>query len=275
MWNGLGYLPRHSGSSTWAILFHLVGSGSLHVEDAAVVFPEVVHHAQELAVGREADLVARREDLVEHDLPVVVVDPSTGYWSGESLLNCRKATGSKFFSGSRMRCRRTAARRSPPSGLRMPDRAVGAGQRKRRIAGHRAFLDEQLAHRHHFPVDLVALGAAVVVLSGLRVGIDLRDRERAALLPAVAQIGRVGRPVELQRRLHPRRRAVEAGGDVLLPVGHEIGLGILGIDGDVDAESEPRGLGDVLDQLHLRAVVAHAIDVGAWFRRLHPGRWMP
>src|SRR5215472_14867257 len=29
MWNGLGYLPRHSGSSTWAIFFQLRGSGSL------------------------------------------------------------------------------------------------------------------------------------------------------------------------------------------------------------------------------------------------------
>src|SRR5215472_13660648 len=28
MWNGLGYLPRHNGSSTCAIFFHLRGSGS-------------------------------------------------------------------------------------------------------------------------------------------------------------------------------------------------------------------------------------------------------
>src|SRR3954467_5537456 len=29
MWNGFGYLPRHRGSSIWAIFFQLRGSGSL------------------------------------------------------------------------------------------------------------------------------------------------------------------------------------------------------------------------------------------------------
>ena len=34
------------------------------------------------------------------------------------------------------------------------------------IAGDRAFLDEQLAHRHHLPLDLLPLGAEIVVLAG-------------------------------------------------------------------------------------------------------------
>ena len=33
MWNGFGYLPRHSGSSICAIFFHLRGSGSLDFLD--------------------------------------------------------------------------------------------------------------------------------------------------------------------------------------------------------------------------------------------------
>ena len=88
------------------------------------------------------------------------------------------------------------------------------------------------------------------------------------LIQASRRLGDVGRPVEAQRRLDLGGRAVEAGGDVLLAVGHEVGLRVLRVDRDVHAEPEPRGLRDVLDQLHLRAVVAHAIDVGALGRGL-------
>ena len=145
----------------------------------------------------------------------------------------------------------------------MPDCSIGAGQRQRRVARHRAFLHEQFTHGHHFPVDLVALGAAIVVEAGFGVGVDLPDGERAALDPGIAQVGHVGRPVVPECRLHPRRGAVEAGGDVLLAVGHKIGLRVLRVDGDMDAEAETCGLRDVLDHLHLRAVEADAVDVGA------------
>ena len=144
----------------------------------------------------------------------------------------------------------------------MPDRAVGAGEVADIVAGKRAFLDEQLAHRHHFPFDLLALGAEIIVLAGLRIGIDLGDLKVAALPPAHRQVLVVGLPVVFQRRHHPRGRAVEARGDVLLAVGDEIRLGSLGVDGDVHAETKAGSLGDVLHELHLRAVKAHAVDVG-------------
>ena len=162
--------------------------------------------------------------------------------------------------------RRTTVAAQRPSGCQIVPSAPVSDERS--VAGRRAFLDEQLAHRHHFPIDLVALGAPIVVEAGLRIGVDLLDGERAALHPGVAQLGHVGRPVEAQRRLDLGRRAVEAGGDVLLAVGYEVGLGVLGVDRDVHAEPQSRGFRDVLDQLHLRAVEAHAVDVGAGRRGL-------
>jgi len=74
----------------------------------------------------------------------------------------------------------------------MPDRAVGASQGQRRDTGQRAFLDEKLAHRHHFPVDLVALRAAVVVQAGFFVGVELADRERAPLIQASRRSATLG-----------------------------------------------------------------------------------
>ena len=244
-------------------------------KDRAVVFPQVVHHHQELAVGREADLVARRVDLVEDDLPRVLVDLLDLVLVLRILVELQEGGRLEVLLGIEDADAAAQAHdRRGPATFRMPDRAVGAGQRERRFAGQRALLDEQLAHRHHFPVDLVALGAAQIVEAGLLVGIDLLDGERAALDPGVAQLGNIGFPVEAQRGLHARGGAVEAGGDVLLAVGHEIRLRVLRIDGDVHAEAEAGRLRHVLDHLHLGAVVAHAIDVGATrhvFRR-HVGR---
>ncbi len=229
-----------------------------------VVLPEIVHHHQEAAVGRETDLMPRRVDLVEHHLPGVLVDLLHWILALHVLVELQE--GHRFEILLRVKDADAAAQPHHcrcPAALGMPDRAVGATQRQWIGAGHRAFLDEQLAHRHHFPVDLVALRALVVVEPGLRIGIDLLDGERAALHPGIAQLADIGRPVVSQRRLHLRRRAIEAGGDVLLAIGHEVGLCVLGVDGDMHAEPQPGAFRHVLDQLHLRAVEAHAIDVGA------------
>src|SRR5262249_21606682 len=53
-----------------------------------------------------------------------------------------------------------------PAPARMPDGAVGAAQMQWIIAGDCALLDEQLAHWHHFPFNLLAFGAQVVVFAG-------------------------------------------------------------------------------------------------------------
>src|SRR5438034_10351268 len=74
----------------------------------------------------------------------------------------------------------------------MPDRAVGAAEAENVIAGQRSFLDEQLAHRDHLPFDLLAFSAAIVVLAGRRIRIDLGDLEHAALLPGLRQLATLG-----------------------------------------------------------------------------------
>ena len=189
----------------------------------------------------------------------------TGYWFGASLLNWRKATGSKFFSASRMTWpphSLTTVDAQRPVGCQMvpsaPQRPVDV------VAGDGSLLDEQFAHRHHFPFDLLALGAEIVVFAGRRIGIDLGNLEHAALLPAVGEVADIGHPVVFERRDHARGAPVEARRDVLLSVGDEIAFGSLGIDGHVDAEPKAGRLRDVFHQLHLRAVIADAVDVEAF-----------
>src|SRR6188474_2462539 len=72
MWNGFGYLPRHSGSSICAIFFQLRGSGSLESKTEQLFSRRLFIMHRKRPSG--ADFVAGREDLVERDLPVVVVD---------------------------------------------------------------------------------------------------------------------------------------------------------------------------------------------------------
>ena len=126
----------------------------------------------------------------------------------------------------------------------MPDGAVGAGQRLRRIAGDRAFLDKQFSHRHHFPLDLLTFGAAIVELAGFRIRIDFGDLERAAIPPAIAQIARVALPIIFKAAMTRDDRPVETSGDVLLSVGDEVRLGILRIDGDDERRDPGRVVSD-------------------------------
>ena len=189
MWNGLGYLPRHSGSSIWAIFFHLRRIGIAAVEDAAIVLPQIVHHAEEIAVGREADLMAGGEDLVEDDLPMVVVDPRDRILVGQILVELQEGNRIEVL----LRVEDGDAAAQPDHGGGPAAHRDARSCRRRRkgygadVAGNGSLLDEEFAHRHHFPLDLLALGAAVVELSRRLVGIDLGDRQRAAILPAIAR----------------------------------------------------------------------------------------
>ena len=90
-------------------------------------------------------------------------------------------------------------------------------------------------------------------------------------MPRFGEIADVRHPIVFERRDHPRGAPIEARRDVLLPVRDEIALRGLGIDIHVHAEAEPRRLRDVLHHLHLRAVVAHAIDVEPFIRRFNAG----
>jgi hypothetical protein len=78
--------------------------------------------------------------------------------------------------------------------------------------------------------------------------------------------------IEFQRGLHPRGRPVEAGGDVLLSIGDEIGLGVLRIDRDMHAKAKPRRFRDIFHDLHLSAIIADAVDVEAGRRFRDVGR---
>ena len=90
-------------------------------------------------------------------------------------------------------------------------------------------------------------------------------------MPGLRQLADIGHPVVFERRDDPRRAPIEARRDVLLPVRDEIALRGLGVDVHVHAETEPGRFRDVLHDLHLRAVIAHAIDVEAFVRRLDMG----
>src|SRR5262249_22098039 len=60
--------------------------------------------------------------------------------------------------------------------------------------------------------------------------------------------------------------------DVLLPVGDEVAIGTLGIDGHVNTEAQPGRLGGVLHQLNLGAVITDAINVESLGGRLNARR---
>src|SRR5215468_9497927 len=133
MWNGLGYLPRHSGSSTCATLCHLVGSGSAQLKIEQLFSRRLFIMTRDLPSGEKP--ISWPGELILSNVTVQVSLPvaTTGYCPCESLLNCRKAAGSKPFSGSRMQTppqRRTTVAAHRPSGCQIvpsaPVRVSGA-----------------------------------------------------------------------------------------------------------------------------------------------------
>jgi hypothetical protein len=120
--------------------------------------------------------VSGREDLVECHLPVVIVDLGDRVLIRRVLVELQ--TGHRLEVVLRVEDDLTPAQpdhSGGPAAGRMPDRAIGAGEVADIIAGKGALLDEQLTHRHHFPFDLLTLGAEIIVLAGRRIGIDLGD----------------------------------------------------------------------------------------------------
>src|SRR5215831_20237087 len=133
MWNGLGYLPRHSGSSTCATLCHFRGSGSAELKTEQLFSRRLFIMTRNLPSGEKP--ISWPGELILSNVTVQVSLPAaaTGYWPCESLLDCRNATGSKFFSASRMQMpphRRTTVAAQRPCGCQIvpsaPVRVSGA-----------------------------------------------------------------------------------------------------------------------------------------------------
>src|SRR5580700_4576004 len=97
MWNGFGYLPRHDGSSICAIFFQLRGSGSLESKTEQLFSRRLFIMTQKRPSGENPTSWPGEKILSnvtsQWSSSILVI----GYWLGKSLLNCRKATGSKLF----------------------------------------------------------------------------------------------------------------------------------------------------------------------------------
>ena len=246
--------------------------GIAGIENGAIVLAQIIHHAQESSIGRKANLVTGREDPVEFYFPVVSIDLRDRILIRRVLVELQEGHRLEVLLGIEddLAPAQPDHGRCPAAG-RMPDGSIRAGEAVHVVAGDRPLFDEQLTHRHHFPFDLLTLGAEVIVFAGLRVGIDPGDLEHAALLPSVSEIAHVGHPVIFQCRDDPRGPALEAGRDVLLPVGDEIAIGALGINRYMHAQSQTCRFRHVFHQLHLRAVKADAVNVETFSRRLDVG----
>jgi len=239
------------------------------VEDGHVVLPEVVHHREDLAVRREARFVGGALDVFELDLPHI--------GAGGDLLQ-RQVAGRAFRrvqAGHRLPTlavhdqggRGHAQDQSRIAVARVVDNGVQAGQRLRRGTRDLAALHQQLGHRYHFPVNLVAFDSLVFVLAGLLGLRQPRQAQGAAVDPAALKRRLVlGHPVAAERHQHlgllVPPRAVEERADVLLAVRAGEAVGVR-VDGGVNAQADAGAVRDVFQQLHLLAVIADAVDVVA------------
>src|SRR6516164_11316287 len=107
--------------------------------------------------------MAGREDLVELHLPVVVVDPGDRVLVLRVLVELQESHRVEiaFRIEDDLSTTQPDYGGGPPPAW-MPDRAVGAAQMERIGAGECPLLDEPLAHRHHFPFDLLTLGTQII-----------------------------------------------------------------------------------------------------------------
>src|SRR5215467_14285656 len=106
----------------------------------------------------------------------------------------------------------------------MMNRIVRSGQVANGVAGQLAGIGKIFAHRNHFPVELVALGSAIIVLACVVRWSEFGDAHPAAAEEVLLKraICFVAIPVESEGGLHFRSPVSggpsEERGDVLLPV---------------------------------------------------------
>src|SRR4029450_1646564 len=125
---------------------------------------------------------------------------------------------------------------------------IKTGQRARRITRELPRVHQIFSHRHHFPVDLVALGALVVILACFLSLDQANQTDGAALGPVFLQaaVGLGTDPVSTKGHLYLRLRAlgwtIEEGANILLPVSSGKSCGI-GVNGSGYTRAYPTGRG--------------------------------
>src|SRR5215510_9283771 len=135
MWNGLGYLPTHRGSSICAIFFQLRGSGSLESKTEQL-FSRRLFIMQRKRPSGEKPISWPGEDFVERHLPVVVVDLLHGILVRRILVELKEGHGLEVLLGVEDQL---AAAQSHdgggPAAARVPDGVVGAAETQNVVAG--------------------------------------------------------------------------------------------------------------------------------------------
>ena len=173
------------------------------VEHTHAVLPGIVGHDEPLAIRAKTALVARGQHRVQLDLPDAVADLR----HGNIIFRCSRRRGN---AGDRLHACAVDhdadgehPQRNKREGM---DRMVHAIVRAREpadcVARQLARVDEIFAHRNHLPVELVALGAAVIVEARFRRHHELGDPDFAALEPIVLEsaVRFVPVPIEAEGR---------------------------------------------------------------------------
>src|SRR5689334_8095248 len=106
--------------------FPVARIGITRIEHRAVVFAQIVHHAKESAAGRKTDLMARRKDFVERNLPMVVVNFDDWVLVRRILIELAESNGLEIILG--IKNDRAAAEpdhRGCPAAAWMPNCTIG------------------------------------------------------------------------------------------------------------------------------------------------------
>src|SRR5437764_8851991 len=98
MWNGLGYLPTHSGSSMCAIFFQLRGSGSLESKTEQL-FSRRLFIMQRKRPSGENPISWPGEKILSNVTPMVVVDLLDGILVRRVLVELKEGHGLEVLLG--------------------------------------------------------------------------------------------------------------------------------------------------------------------------------
>ena len=164
------------------------GVAILAVEDAHAVLPGVVRHGEPFAMRTKTALVTRGHDVVELDVPDAVGDLLDRNIFLRRAL--RRGNTSERLHGGAVEHDADGehAQRHERQGMdRVVDAIVRTRQRFHGVARQLASVDEIFAHRHHFPIELVALCPAIIIKARLRRLDETGDAHLAALEPIVLQ----------------------------------------------------------------------------------------